>query len=117
VRPILRKDNAAVAALMFPTLPGSDKMLSASPMMVEIMLVGSAGSGRVFKKARSAGLNNLAAADSCAKLVKLPNAANLLGLIEDGSCRTPTVEIESCTAGSWNTNSGTTLLRTARMVP
>jgi hypothetical protein len=58
------------------------------------------------------GFNVAAAAVKSGKVVKPDNGENLDGLMEAKSCKTPTVATESCTAGSWKTKSGTTLLRT-----
>jgi len=84
-------------------------------MIAEIILEGSVGRGRLLRNARSAEESSLAAAWSCAKLVRPARSLNLAGLMADTSCRTPKVAAESCTAGSWKTKFGTTELRTPRM--
>lgn len=90
-------------------------MLSVKVMIVVIKFVESGLTGRPLMKARSPAGIEEAACCRAPKLVRPAKSLNLVGLIEDRSCRTPKVGTESCTTGSWKRKLGTTPLRMPRM--
>ena len=108
--------RAATAAFKSPTLPGRLNKFSASVVMVVTKLLGSGLTGKLLTTLRSAAEMVATAAWSAAKLVRSPMLANLVGLMELRSWRTPKVGTASWTTGSWKIKLGTTPFRTLMML-
>jgi len=91
-------------------------MLSERVIIVVMRLLGSELVGRFLTTAKSEPVIDVAACCSAPKLDRLARDPNLVGLIEDRSCKTPKAGTASWTTGSWKRKLGTTPLRMPRML-